>query len=74
MRAWVRQVDVLDVVQRMHKPILRASTDPLSGFTVAASPDKVVASDLPVGRTAGSICWRSVDKETVDRGHGYAGS
>ncbi|MEE4143263.1 MAG: penicillin acylase family protein, partial [Halieaceae bacterium] len=63
--AWVREVDALDVVQRVHKQILRASSDPLSGFAVAASPDNAVAVTLPAGIGAGEQLLATLDSGAV---------
>ena len=62
---WVREVDALDIVQRVHKQILRASSDPLSGFSVAASPDNTVAGMLPQGDSVTGQLLASVDKEAI---------
>ncbi len=40
---WVREVDVFDVIRRLHKAVLRASADPLADFTVAAAPSRQTA-------------------------------
>ena len=62
---WVREVDALDIVQRVHKQILRASSDPLSGFSVAASPDNTVAGMLPQGDSVNGQLLASVDKQAI---------
>ena len=40
---WVREVDLVDLGQLLHKRILRASSDPLADFLVAARPPETTA-------------------------------
>jgi acyl-homoserine-lactone acylase len=63
--SWVRDVDARDMVRRIHKQILRASSDPLSPFSVAASPDQPTAMRLPESATARSRLFAAVDRDKL---------
>ena len=63
--AWVRTIDANDMVQRVHKQMLRASSDPLASFSVAASPDNKVAVALPAGVSAAKQLLATLDQGTV---------
>ncbi|MCP5122122.1 MAG: penicillin acylase family protein [Pseudomonadales bacterium] len=62
---WVRAVDTSDIVRRVHKQILRASSDPLAKYTVAASPDQAVSLGLPVGVSPRQQLLASVDSDRI---------
>lgn len=48
---WVREVDVVDVGQLLHKRILRGSSEPLADFMVAAQPPAETAFLAPAKRS-----------------------
>lgn len=62
---WVRQVEVTDIIRRVHKQILRASSDPLARYTVAASPDQAVAKAIPAGTDLKARLIASLGQDTL---------
>tara|TARA_R110002110_G_scaffold3754_1_gene19501 strand:- start:22823 stop:25267 length:2445 start_codon:yes stop_codon:yes gene_type:complete len=65
--AWVREVDLNDMVRLVHKAILRGSTGPLADFTVAAAaPEQIVQmSPLPAG-IMDEMLIASMDRSALD--------
>jgi len=62
---WVREVTANDMVRRLHRAILRASSDPLARYTVAASPAKSVTMARPPGVDAVAKMVASLDPAAV---------
>jgi len=62
---WVREVTVNDMVRRVHRAILRASSDPLARYTVAASPANPVALARPAGVDAKVRMLAAMDSAAV---------
>ena len=44
---WVREVDTYDVARLLHKTVLRGSSIPLAGYTVAAQPPASIVQFVP---------------------------
>ena len=63
--AWVREVDERDLVRLVHKQILRASSDPLARYTVAAGPEQATALALPAAKRAREQMLAHLDTEIV---------
>jgi len=67
--AWVREIDLRDVVRLLHKAVLVGSAGPLTDYIVAADPGVVVAKRaMPAGLSPEAVMVAGLSQADFDTG------
>ncbi len=67
--AWVREIDLKDVVRLLHKAVLVGSAGPLTDYIVAAKPSEQTAKvKLPAGVEPAALMVAGLTQDAFDRG------